>query len=653
MVSPVEGTPFGRYQLLELLGRGGMGEVWRAHDTTIDRVVAIKMLLPHYAQDPAFEQRFRREARAAARLDEPHVVPIHDVGEVDGRLYVTMRLVDGVDLQTLLDAGPLPADRAVHVVEQIASALHSAHRVGLVHRDVKPSNILVADNDFAYLIDFGIARSTDDTGLTSEGSTIGTWAYMAPERFGAGAIGPGCDVYALACVLYQCLTGELPFPGTTLEQVAVAHMVMPPPKPSEERNTVPTALDEVIANGLAKQPDERYQTTVEMATAARQAITNPTIRPPVPASPQRTQAYQPNRGLTPPPGAPPPHFPTYAPPPPPPQYPGFVPHPPPAPPPRRRSRGVLIGALAAVALLVVAGGIFAAVTLTGHRDPTTTPPSSPDTANGSQFTGTYRADYGPGTDLEGNPVAGAPATTATWGVRSTCGSGGCVATAAIIGGSGITLVSNATFDQLSGTWVAVSLASAQCTNGPAEYWVVYALKPGPNGSLSGETTRASTDGACSAKRTVKFTRTGDVDLDKVPDPAVLPPRSVSAAEALHGSYRESTTFTNGNVIPGQGDLTVRTDCLRDVDRCMSLFHAPHGVVTMVFDDGKWTRKEVGMTNCSAGGTAQITITAEYPVPEQLADPIPLLTGRGTQTVAAGGACTGGGDFVDAFERTGD
>src|SRR5258705_5423538 len=248
---PVEGTPFGRYQLIELLGRGGMGEVWRAHDTTIDRVVALKMLLPHYAQDPDFDKRFRREARTAARLDDPHVVPIYDVGEIDGRLYVTMRLINGVDLDTLLKTGPLKAEPAVHIIEQIAGALHSAHQAGLVHRDVKPSNILLADNDFAYLIDFGIARAADETGLTSVGSTLGTWSYMAPERFGKGEIGPSCDVYALACVLYECLTGELPFPGTTLEQIAVGHMIMPPPKPSEDRDTVPTALDDVVATWLA------------------------------------------------------------------------------------------------------------------------------------------------------------------------------------------------------------------------------------------------------------------------------------------------------------------------------------------------------------------------------------------------------------------
>jgi serine/threonine-protein kinase len=132
-----------------MLGRGGMGEVWRAYDSAIDRVVALKMLLPHISQDPDYEKRFRREARAAARLDDPHVVPIYDVGEIDGRLYVTMRLITGTDLHTLLEAGPLDAHRAVAIIEQIASALERAHRTGLVHRDVKPSNILIDENDFA------------------------------------------------------------------------------------------------------------------------------------------------------------------------------------------------------------------------------------------------------------------------------------------------------------------------------------------------------------------------------------------------------------------------------------------------------------------------------------------------------------------------
>src|ERR1700754_2972004 len=260
---------------MELLGHGGMGEVWRAHDTAIDRTVALKMLLPHFAKDADYEKRFRREARAAARLDDPHIVPIHDVGEIDGRLYVTMRLINGVDLQTLLNNGPLDARRAVYIIEQIASALHAAHQAGLVHRDVKPSNILLAHSDFAYLIDFGIARAAGDTALTSANTTIGTWAYMAPERFNTGQSDASADIYALACVLYQCLTGELPFPGETLEQVAVSPMVMPPPIPSKDRTTIPTAMDGVIATGLAKQPTDRYPSAVQMAAAARQAITDP------------------------------------------------------------------------------------------------------------------------------------------------------------------------------------------------------------------------------------------------------------------------------------------------------------------------------------------------------------------------------------------
>ena len=191
----MEGIPFGRYVLLELLGRGGMGEVRRAHDPTIDRVIALKVLPPNFAGDKVYEERFRREARAAAGLDEPHVVPIFDFGDVEGRLYVTMRLIQGQDLQALLEAGPLPPERAVMIIEQIASALHAAHRIGLVHRDVKPSNIRVAENDFAYLIDFGIARAAGETGLTSTGAAIGTWAYMAPERFSTGAADPRSDIY--------------------------------------------------------------------------------------------------------------------------------------------------------------------------------------------------------------------------------------------------------------------------------------------------------------------------------------------------------------------------------------------------------------------------------------------------------------------------
>ncbi|MFZ0833605.1 MAG: serine/threonine-protein kinase, partial [Mycobacterium sp.] len=290
----MEGTSFGRYRLLELLGRGGMGEVWRAHDTATDRIVAVKVLPAHLAQDRTFQQRFRREAHAAAQLNEPHVVPIHSYGEIDGRLYVDMRLIEGRDMQAILRDGPLNPARAVMIVEQIAQALQAAHKVGLVHRDVKPSNILVADYDFAYLIDFGIARGADQTGLTNTGSMIGTWHYMAPERFGSGGADSRSDIYALACVLHECLTGSPPFPGDSLEQQVRGHLTMPPPRPSVARRGVPATFDDVIARGMAKDTDQRYPTTLELAGAARSAATTPIPRPPAPPKPEPpTQRFAP------------------------------------------------------------------------------------------------------------------------------------------------------------------------------------------------------------------------------------------------------------------------------------------------------------------------------------------------------------------------
>jgi serine/threonine protein kinase len=267
----VQGTPFGRYRLVELLGRGGMGEVLRAFDTVTERTVAIKVLPTHLADDNRFQQRFRREARAAAGLDEPHVVPIFDFGEIEGRLYVAIRLIQGQDLQDLLSEGPLQPAYAVRITEQIASALHAAHQIGLVHRDVKPSNILITGDDFAYLIDFGIARAAGETSLTSSSITVGTWAYMAPERF-KGIADARTDVYALACVLYQSLTSKLPFPGESLEQLATAHMFDPPPQPSMVQDGVPPAMDQVIATGMAKDPDQRYQTAKDLGRAARAAL---------------------------------------------------------------------------------------------------------------------------------------------------------------------------------------------------------------------------------------------------------------------------------------------------------------------------------------------------------------------------------------------
>ena len=272
----MEPTQFGHYELRELLGRGGMGEVYNAYDTRTHRTVALKVLPSHLAQDPAFQERFRRESQAAAGINEPHVVPIHGFGEIEGQLYLDMRLIEGRTLSAILadpQTHPSPTF-AVSVVEQIAAALDAAHRHGLIHRDIKPSNILVTDHDFAYLIDFGLARTAGEHGLTTAGATLGTLAYMSPERFEGGQADPRSDVYALACVLYECLTGLRPYPADSYEHQIAGHISAPPPRPSEADRRL-AAFDDVIAKGMAKKPAKRFQTAGELAAAARAALNVP------------------------------------------------------------------------------------------------------------------------------------------------------------------------------------------------------------------------------------------------------------------------------------------------------------------------------------------------------------------------------------------
>jgi serine/threonine-protein kinase len=275
---------FGRYRLFEKLGQGSMGAVYRAHDTALGRDVAIKLLQPELAAEPGFQERFRREAYAAARLASPNIIPIYETGEFDGRLYLVMPIIDGVDLNKVLKSdGPMSPQKAVRVVEQVAAALDAAHKSGLVHRDVKPSNLLMVGEDFVYLIDFGLVHEASAGRLTLTNVAPGSPAYMAPERFNAGkSVDARADVYSLTCVLYECLTGRLPFSGGGVEGLAAAHRTDEPPKPSSLNPAIPAAFDEVIARGMAKEADDRYQSAHELAVAARAALTDVHAAPPIP-----------------------------------------------------------------------------------------------------------------------------------------------------------------------------------------------------------------------------------------------------------------------------------------------------------------------------------------------------------------------------------
>ncbi len=266
-------SQFGPYLLKRLLGRGGFGEVWEAVDTNKNRAVALKLLTSSYSANPVFRERLFREARTAGRLNEPHVVPIHDYGEVDGQLFIDMRLCRGADLRTLLEEdGPLAPGRAVWIISQIASALDAAHAEDIVHRDVKPANILVTYGDFACLVDFGLANAADDAKLTSAGTTVGTFAYIAPERLADEQIDHRADIYALACVLHECLTGAQPYQASYPAALIAAHLTAPIPRPSEQRPGIPAAFDEVIARGMAKDRDDRYGSAGDLAAAATRAL---------------------------------------------------------------------------------------------------------------------------------------------------------------------------------------------------------------------------------------------------------------------------------------------------------------------------------------------------------------------------------------------
>ena len=255
----------GRYRILRKLGSGGMANVYLAEDEDLGRRVAIKILNDRYASDDSSNERFRREAKSAAALSHPHIVAIYDRGEADGRPYIAMEVIEGRSLKELIVArGPLPIQQAVGYAKQILNALRFAHRHGIIHRDIKPHNILLGAEDRLKVTDFGIARAGASQ-MTEVGSIMGTAQYLSPEQARGVPVTASSDLYSLGVVLYEMLTGRTPFEGETSIEIAMKHLNEPPRPPSAFRPEIPPELDQIVLRALAKDAGERYQTAEELS----------------------------------------------------------------------------------------------------------------------------------------------------------------------------------------------------------------------------------------------------------------------------------------------------------------------------------------------------------------------------------------------------
>lgn len=349
----------GPYLIEEEIGRGGMGVVYRCRDSKLDRPVAVKVMAPELSTDVGVRKRFLREATVVASIDHPNVVPIYDSGESDGRLYLAMRYVDGSNVQVQVErGGPFEPHRAVAIIEQVASALDAAHERGLVHRDVKPANIMLTslhDREHAYLTDFGLASlATAGSKLTGLGQAVGSVDYMAPEQIQTGTVDARSDTYALGCVAFQMLTGRVPYARDSDIARLWGHVNDPPPMASQINPQLPATVDQVLARAMSKDPADRYATSGQFALALDAALSRSDVREELPEPGSSLHSSATTR-------------------------------------PRSRSK-LLVAGIGAVAALSVIGGYL----LIAQRTPSAAP-SAPVPASGSPHAsqGTGRAGFTP------------------------------------------------------------------------------------------------------------------------------------------------------------------------------------------------------------------------------------------------------------------
>jgi len=265
------GTILGGYEIVQEIGQGGMATVYRAHQLSMNRDVAINVLPPHFVRQTASLERFKQEANIVSRLEHRAIVPVHDYGEYEGIPYIVMRYMDGGAVDELLTKGPISPEITVQILEQIAPALDYAHREGVLHRDLKPSNILLDSNGDAYITDFGIARILGSNNKLTTSGVVGTPSYMSPEQAQGHDLDGRSDIYALGVVLYEMLAGVRPFEGETPYNIAVKHVTEPPPSPCGINPKLSRAIEQVLLKALAKSRDARYATAVDLAHALKTA----------------------------------------------------------------------------------------------------------------------------------------------------------------------------------------------------------------------------------------------------------------------------------------------------------------------------------------------------------------------------------------------